>query len=123
MRTGLIAVAALALSGCSGGTMFDAPPHQADAYETVHSFYRPVAAHAVQDLLGVSSASIEISELRRSIPPQPGDWATCARAWKSGQLVYVSVFFRGRAVFTTRRSIVIDRCEHEQFSAFVSNPL
>jgi hypothetical protein len=123
MRTGLLAVAALALSGCSGGTMFDTPPHQADAYETVHAFYRPVVAHAVQGFLGVSSALIEISELRRSIPPQPGDWATCARAWKGGQLFYVTVFIRGRTVFETRRSIVIDRCEHEQFSVIPSNPL
>ena len=103
--------------------MFDVPPHQADAYETVHAFYRPVVANAVQTFLGVSGASIEISGLKRSIPPQPGDWATCARAWKSGQLLYVTVFIRGRAVFETRRSIVIDRCEHEQFSVVAGNSI
>ena len=123
MRSGLIVVATLALSGCSGGTMFDVPPHQADAYETVQAFYRPLTANAVQTFLGVSSASVEISDLRRSIAPQPGDWATCARAWKSGQLLYVSVFIRGRAVFDARRSIVIDRCEHEQFSVVAGNSM
>ena len=53
--------------------------------------------------------------------PQPGDWATCVRIWKDGQVSYFTVFFRERAVFDTRRSIMIDRCEQEQFSVFATN--
>ena len=34
----------------------------------------------------------------------------------TGRMNYFAVFFRDRAVFDTRRSIMIDRCEQEQFS-------
>ena len=54
MRQCLIAIAALALtlSGCSSGPLFDVPVpvRQADPYETVQQFYRPLAANAVRAL-------------------------------------------------------------------------
>src|SRR5262245_4434971 len=110
-----VAAAALFLtvSGCS--SLFDAPPHEPTSYETVMLFYKPLVATALKPLVGGSA--IEVSELRKSVAPQPGDWATCARAWKDGKLVYYSVFFRNRAVFETRPSNYIDLCETAQFSS------
>ena len=118
MRQCLIAAVALMLAGCSAGTIFDVPSRQADAFETVQQFYKPLAARSVRNLPNQSTVPIEISELRMSVAPQPGDWATCVRTWKDGKMLYFTVFFRERAVFDTRRSIIIDRCEQQQFSAF-----
>ena len=120
MRQCLIVIAALALmlSGCSSGPFFDVPvpARQADPYETVQQFYRPLAANAVRTLLNSPTIPVEVSELKISVAPQPGDWATCARILRDGRMSYFAVFFRERAVFDTRRSIIIDRCEQEQFS-------
>ena len=66
--------------------------------------------------MNAPSIPMEISELKVSVAPQPGDWTACVRTWKDGKIFYFSVFFRDRAVFETRRSIWFDRCELEQFS-------
>ena len=125
MRHCLIATATLTLTlaGCSSGPLFDAPvpAREADPFETVQQFYRPLAANAVRTLLNSPSIPIEVSELRISVAPQPGDWATCARTLRNGRVSYFAVFFRERAVFDTRPSIMIDRCEHEQFSIIATN--
>ena len=71
--------------------------------------------------VNVSNAPVEIAELKISVAPQPGDWATCARAWTNGQGNYYTVFFRDRAVIDTRRSIMIDRCDQEQYSTLGTN--
>ncbi len=118
-----MAIAALALAGCSSDPMFDAPVpvRQADPFETVQQFYRPLAANAVRTFLNAPNTPIEVSELRISVAPQPGDWATCARTVRDGRMKYFAVFFRERAVFDTRPSIMIDRCEQEQFSIIATN--
>ena len=97
------------------------PVRQSDPYETVQQFYRPLAANAVRTWVNVSNAPVEIAELKISVAPQPGDWATCARAWTNGQGNYYTVFFRDRAVIDTRRSIMIDRCDQEQYSTLGTN--
>ena len=125
MRQCLIAIAALSLTltGCSSGLLFDVPVpvRQADPFETVQQFYRPLAANAVRAFLNLPNIPIEISELKISVAPQPGDWTTCARTLRDGRMSYFAVFFRERAVFDTRRSIMIDRCEQEQFSIIATN--
>jgi hypothetical protein len=131
--------AAWALSGCSG-VLTDPPPHQAKAYETVQLFYRPMAESAVREWVGQAAARpkpsaeraspetadtvqpvgltpIEIAELRPSVAPQPGDWNTCARAWKDGRWKYFAVFFWDRAVNLVRPATMIDRCEDGRYSA------
>ena len=113
----LIMAVTFALGGCSAGPLFDTPSHQAAAFETVHTFYRPLAADAARAYLNAPDIPMEISELKVSVAPQPGDWTACVRAWKNGQMFYLAVFFRDRAVFETRRSILFDRCEAEQFVA------
>ena len=125
MRQCLIAIAALSLTltGCSSGPLFDVPVpvRQADPFETVEQFYRPLAANAVRAFLNLPNIPIEVSELKISVAPQPGDWTTCARTLRDGRMSYFAVFFRERAVFDTRRSIMIDRCEQEQFSIIATN--
>ena len=115
MRCFIAIAAALALGGCTSA-IFEAPSHEPSSYETVQLFYRPLAASAVRPMVG--TAAIEIAELRPSVAPQPGDWATCARAWKDGKPLYFAVFIRSRAVIDTRGATMIDRCESDRFSAF-----
>ena len=54
-----MAIAALALAGCSSGPMFDVPVpvRQADPFETVQQFYRPLAANAVRTFLNCAEHS------------------------------------------------------------------
>ena len=53
------------------GPPFDAPSHQADAFETVHTFYRPLAANAVR---AYPKNPRDISEFTVSATPQLVDW-------------------------------------------------
>jgi hypothetical protein len=122
MRDVLSAAAMMALGGCSVGTMLELPAHEVDGYDTVQTFYKPLAANAVAAYLNPSSTSVEISDLKRSIAPQPGDWATCVRGWKEDKQLYFTVFIRGRAVYDTRRSIIIDRCHQAVFSVVARGP-
>jgi hypothetical protein len=116
-----MAIAALALAGCSSDFDAPVPVRQADPFETVQQFYRPLAANAVRTFLNAPNIPIEVAELRISVAPQPGDWATCARTVRDGRMKYFAVFFWERAVLDTRPSILIDRCEQEQYSVFRTN--
>jgi hypothetical protein len=107
MRHGLAVIALLTLSGCTSA-LFQVPSHLPAAYETVETFYRPLAANAAKEFVG--NSPVQIAELRPSIAPQPGDWMTCVRSWKDGQQVYIAVFFRDREAYETRIAKVIDRC-------------
>lgn len=107
--------AALALGGCSG-VLVDPPLHQANPYETVQLFYRPLAEAAVRPLVG-ETTPIEIAELRPSIAPQPGDWSACVKTWKDGQPRHYAVFFWERAVYDVRPATMIDRCEDGERAA------
>ena len=98
----------LALSGCTSA-LFQAPSHSPASFETVETFYRPLAMNAARPF--IDRAEVQIAELRAAVAPQPGDWMTCVRSWKNGREVYVAVFFRDRAVYDTRVAKMIDRCE------------
>jgi hypothetical protein len=107
MRHALALMAMTMLCGCSSA-LFEAPSHLPSAYETVQTFYRPLAASAAKPFVG--NNAIQIAELRPSVAPQPGDWMTCVRSWKDGQQVYIAVFIQDRAVYDARIANVIDRC-------------
>lgn len=105
------------LAGCSSGWLFETPAQgrPADTVETIQQFYRPLATQSVRGMAQAPNAPVEISDLKISVAPQPGDWTACVRTWKDGAVQYYSVFFRDRAIIDTRRSLVIDRCEQEQY--------
>jgi len=113
MRYGQAVIVLLTLCGCTS-TQFQVPSHWPAPYETVETFYRPLAASAARPFVG---PAVQIAELRPSVAPQPGDWMTCIRSWKDGRDVYVAVFFRDRVVYDARIALVIDRCGEGPYPA------
>ena len=98
-------LAALALCGCFSGVASStcAGSTSPTAYETgpkvLPALWSPTA---VRPFL-TANRPIEISELKISVAPQPGDWATCARTSEGRPVSYYHrCFFRDRAVFDTR---------------------
>jgi hypothetical protein len=59
---------------------------------------------------------MEISDLKRTEGPQPGDWMTCLRTAEGARLIYYGIFFKGFDISDYRLSVIIDRCEQEQYS-------
>lgn len=129
MRAVFIAIAALALGGCSGSGVFDLPVQSAAAQQTSRptpvrddpeSYYKYlVAYHVTARALRASKrfAPLHISGLRVAVAPQPGDWMTCLRANEYGKKdVYYAMFIRQRDIIEIRTGIAIDRCENEQYT-------
>jgi hypothetical protein len=80
-------------------------------------------------------STLLISPPKRSELTQPGSWMACVRSgfWRdpppasAGQAVrtipqpmYFAVFFEGSDLVASRRAVIIDRCEQEQFSSLPS---
>ena len=108
----LTAIAALALSGCSLGSVIDLPSQPA-ANETPEAYYRQLVTFARLNSLFLNenpAARVQISSLRRSVAPQPGDWRACLTAPP------LAVFFRNREIIDSRFGIAIDGCETEQYA-------
>jgi hypothetical protein len=121
MRKGAIAIAALALGGCSG-TWFDAPVQRAEAQGSPEAYYRFLVSdsRAVSMFRRKPGVTLQISPLRMSVAPQPGDWMTCMRVLEPGKPDQLIAFFiRDRAVIDYRVSVVIDRCEAEPYAPLV----
>ena len=117
MRQGLIAIAALTLGGCSG-TWFDAPVQRAEAQDSPESYYRFLVTDSAlaRGLRQKPQVALQISPVRRSVPPQPGDWTTCVRVWEPGKReMFYAVFIQDRAIIDYRGGVAIDRCEAEQY--------
>jgi hypothetical protein len=112
-----MAVAALALGGCSG--MLDLPVQQSDPSDAPENYYRQlVVASGLPGALTKAQplAPVQISALRRSVAPQPGDWMACLRTAVEGQVKYLAVFFRSSAIIVSRSDIEIDGCETERYA-------
>jgi hypothetical protein len=112
-----MAVAALGLGGCSA--MLDLPVQQSDPSDAPENYYRQlVVASGLPRALTKAQplAPVQISALRRSVPPQPGDWMACLRTAVEGRVKYLAVFFRNRAVIDSRSDIEIDGCESDQYA-------
>ena len=113
----LMAIVALVLGGCSA--VLDLPVQQSDASDAPESYYRQlVVASGVPTTLTKAqpSAAVQISALRRSVAPQPGDWMACLRTAVEGRVKYLAVFFRNRAVIDSRSDVEIDGCETERYT-------
>ena len=122
MRKGLIAVAALALSACSG-TSSEAPVQRAEAHDSPEVYYRFLVSESpvVRNFRGKSGLTLQISPLRRSVAPQPGDWMTCMRVLEMGKPdKLIAIFIWDRTVIDYRASVVIDRCEAEPYAPLVA---
>jgi len=118
MRHLVLLLAASALGGCS--SILDLPTQSAGANDPPESLYRQlVIAGGVPNILrkGEPAAPVAISGLRKSVPPQPGNWMTCVRASLSSGPRYAAVFFRNRTIIELRSGIAIDRCENEEYAA------
>jgi hypothetical protein len=59
----------------------------------------------------------EVSMLRQTRGPQPGDWMACLRASKSGRMTYIAIFLEGEKILDYRTAISYDRCEGENYEA------
>lgn len=59
---------------------------------------------------------LEISEIKRTILGEPGDWRACirTRTATSEAPVYFAVFFVGNSMEYSRRSVGIDHCEQDR---------
>jgi hypothetical protein len=119
MRKGLIAIAALALGGCSG-TWFDVPVQRTETDDTPESYYKFLLADSplVRGYRGNKRIGpLQISALRRTVPPQPGDWMTCLRVWELGQQdTFIAVFIRDKKLVDFRTHVAIDGCSTEQYA-------
>ncbi len=98
------------LGGCSLGTMLETssavePEGEPD--------YRKLIAQGVQGFLpGLPPATVtEVSDLRRSMPVQPGDWIACVRRTGNKDTALFAVFFKSHRIDTVRRAVEIDKCE------------
>ena len=122
MRAVQIAIAALALGGCSGAGLEPVP--RAEAQDSPESYYQLLVSSsvAVRPLRGKPGTSLQISALRRSVAPQPGDWMTCLRVQETGKRDrFTALFIRNREVVDYRSGVAIDRCEGESYSPFTLN--
>ncbi len=121
----LFPVAMLMLSGCS--SVLELPerrglPAPGPEYQRIIAQSPEVATLRARPGL----ANFEIAQLRPSVPPQPGDWATCLRATDAASgppmPVYFGVFLRAWTVIEVRRGVFIDRCDQEQYSVLAQFP-
>ena len=122
MRKSLIAIAALALSACSG-TSSEAPAQRAEAQDSPEAYYRFLVSEspAARNFRGKPGLTLQISPLRRSVAPQPGDWMTCMQVLEVGKPdKLIAVFIKDKAILDYRSSIVIDRCEAEPYAPLVA---
>ena len=111
-------LAAVALGACSSAAMPE-PAQTGDHKPWPGSDYRQLVADnafIVTLRKKTSYSMFEISDLRRSAGSEPGDWMTCLRTGVNGKLRYFGVFFKDFEVIDYRLSVVINRCEQEQYS-------
>ena len=58
----------------------------------------------------------EVSDLRRTTGPQPGDWMVCFKADASEQALRYAVFFRSNKSVAARPAALIDGCDRARYT-------
>ena len=64
----------------------------------------------------------QVSELRKTSGPQPGDWMACVKSNTNPYIGFFAVFIADEKVKDFRRSIGIDQCESAAYSLLPSPP-
>jgi len=120
MRKILVTMAVLTLSGCSAATLSEPPAQTGDHNKWPGLEYKQWLADS--DLVATlrkrpSYTLFEVSDLKRTEGAQRGDWMTCLRIGEDGKLIYYGAFFDGKNnIVEVRRSVMLDRCEQDQYS-------
>jgi hypothetical protein len=57
----------------------------------------------------------QISALRESSGPQPGDWMVCFKSDTPDHNIWYAVFFHANAAVVTRRAVMIDGCAKQDY--------
>jgi hypothetical protein len=74
------------------------------------------------------TAEAEVSELRKTVGPEPGEWIACLKSAKKAATgakekpTFVAVFFEGGKVTDYRQAVLIDRCESAAYSPLPPAP-
>ncbi len=58
----------------------------------------------------------QVSELRKAVAPQSGDWVACLKSDTKPDIGFFAVFIKGQEVIDFRRSVQIDQCEFADYS-------
>ena len=118
-HTAWLALAALALAGCS---MLDAVYSTSAVPASAGPLpsYRRVAAHELKGILGdpAQAGLLDISAPTVVDAIKGPSWLTCIRANGQAQPRYYAVFIQGEKVVDSRVAVVLDRCEQQPYSAF-----
>jgi hypothetical protein len=61
------------------------------------------------------SGNPQVSALRETSGPQPGDWMICVKSDAPDQTLRYAIFFRSNAVVDTRLAVIVDRCGGADF--------
>jgi len=57
----------------------------------------------------------EVTELRESKGPQPGDWMVCFKSEASAPHERFAIFFRGNEMVKSRRAVLVDQCHGQDY--------
>lgn len=114
---------ALSLAGCSVSSFFDpALPPASREPEAEPNYRQIVAADFAQHLADHPAiAALEVSDLRRSLGPQPGAWMACVRQVKAAQNTAFAVFIEDHKIVNVRQAVALDGCDQERFQ-LISTP-
>lgn len=66
--------------------------------------------------LRILNTLTQVSELRKAVAPQSGDWVACLKSGTKPDIGFFAVFIRGQEVIDFRRSVQIDQCEFADYS-------
>lgn len=77
--------------------------------------YREIIRDA-QSAGSILNTLTQVSELRKAVAPQSGDWVACLKSGTKPDIGFFAVFIRGQEVIDFRRSVQIDQCEFADYS-------
>lgn len=118
-NTSLFALVVAAQVAACSGISSDTTAQFAAAPVGRPADYRQLIRTAVPAAL-ISGA--EVSELRKTVGPEPGDWVACLKTAKKAvagaknDINFIAVFFEGDKVIDFRQPVAIDRCESASYS-------
>jgi hypothetical protein len=58
----------------------------------------------------------EVSPIRATEPPEPGDWIICLRSTAPGQPLLYAIFFADNKYVSSRIAVGIDHCDKETYT-------
>jgi hypothetical protein len=111
-----IVLLCLAQAGCS---LSDAIPETPPSAPDAAAFGRMVEQAARE---GKLPPPIEVSPLRAADPISPAPWMACVKSSAPDQLRQYAVFMRNNDVIAIRLSVLIDRCDSENYQPFPKTP-